>query len=98
MLEYYLFLVLSLFYILRGVFVFSSQHKHLLVTLLSLEYIMLNIFIILIVNVGWESNESYLSLVFLVFAVSEGSVGLSMLVSIARRHGGDHLKRFNLLW
>lgn len=69
-----------------------------LVTLLRLEYIMLNIFIILIINIRWERNESFLSLIFLVFAVSEGRLGLSLLVSISRSHGGDQIKRFNLLW
>jgi NADH:ubiquinone oxidoreductase subunit K len=98
MLEYYLFLVLLLFYIRRGIFVFRSQHKHLLVTLLRLEYVILNIFLILIMNIRWEARESYLSLIFLIFAVSEGRVGLSLLVSISRRHGGDQLKSFNLLW
>lgn len=98
MLEYYFFIILTLFYIGRGIFIFTSQHKHLLITLLSLEYIMLNIFLILIINIRWERIEAYISLIFLVFAVSEGSLGLSVLVSISRRHGGDHIKRFNLVW
>lgn len=98
MLEYYLFLMLVLFYIRRGVFVFSSQHKHLLITLLRLEYIMLNVFLILMINIRWEVRESYLSLVFLIFAVSEGRLGLSILVRISRTHGGDQIKRFNLVW
>lgn len=98
MFEYYLFLLLAIFYIIRGIFIFSSQHKHLLVALLRLEYIMLNVFFILLINMGMETREGYLSLVFLVFAVSEGSLGLAILVSIVRRHGGDYFKRFNLVW
>lgn len=50
------------------------------------------------INIRWEGNESFLSLVFLVFAVSEGRVGLSLLVRISRTHGGDQIKSFNLLW
>lgn len=83
---------------MTGLFVFRSRHKHLLITLLRLEYIILNIFIILVLNVQWESSEGFITLVFLVFAVSEGSLGLSLLVRIVRRHGGDYLKRFNLVW
>lgn len=81
-----------------GVLVFSSQHKHFLITLLRLEYIILNIFIILILNLRWETRESYISLVFLVFAVSEGRVGLSLLVTIARNHGSDQIKSLSLVW
>ena len=46
----------------------------------------------------WDRREAYLTLVFLIFAVSEGSLGLSILVSIVRSHGGDYFKRFNLVW
>lgn len=67
-------------------------------TLLRLEYIILNIFMILILNLGWERFESYISLIFLVFAVSEGRVGLSLLVTIARNHGSDQIKSLNLVW
>lgn len=98
MLEYYFFLIFSLFFMWAGVLVFSSQHKHFLITLLRLEYIMLNIFMILMLNLRWESSESYLSLVFLVFAVSEGRVGLSLLVTISRNHGTDQIKSLNLVW
>lgn len=97
MLEYYFFLAFRLFFIWAGVLVFRSRHKHFLITLLRLEYIMLNIFIILVLNLGWERSESYMSLIFLVFAVSEGRVGLSLLVTIARNHGSDQIKTLNLV-
>lgn len=98
MFEYYLFIMFILFYVFRGLFIFSSRHKHLLITLLSLEYVMLNIFFLLMFNMIWDGREAYLSLIFLIFSVSEGRLGLSILVSIVRTHGGDYFKRFNLLW
>jgi hypothetical protein len=47
MLNYYLVMLFVGFFILRGLLVFCSQHKHLLVTLLRLEYLILRIFILL---------------------------------------------------
>nr|BAT57242.1 NADH dehydrogenase subunit 4L [Fabaeformiscandona kushiroensis] len=90
-----LFLV---FFVVSGLMIFCSQHKHLLVTLLSLEYVMLCMFILLILSSAQEIMEGYMSLIFLVFAVSDGAVGLSILVVLARSHGSDYFKSFNLVW
>jgi NADH:ubiquinone oxidoreductase subunit K len=54
-------------------------------------------FILLMLRRGQEITEGYLSLIFLVFAVSEGALGLSVLVVLARRHGRDYFKSFNLV-
>lgn len=98
MLNFYIVVFFILFFVLRGLLVFCSQHKHLLVTLLRLEYIILSMFILLMLRGGQEIMEGYLSLIFLVFAVSDGAVGLSILVVLARRHGRDYFKSFNLVW
>lgn len=97
MLEYYFFGLLSIFYVLTGLIVFSSFQKHLLSTLLRLEFIILNIFLILIIILRKENIESYLLLVFLVFSVVEGGVGLSILVSFIRSHGSDMIKSFRIV-
>lgn len=97
MLNFYVLILFILFFVTRGLLVFCSQHKHLLATLLSLEYIILCIFIILMLSGGQRVTEGYLALAFLVFAVSEGAIGLSILVVMARRHGGDYFKSFNLV-
>ena len=97
MLNFYAAVLFMVFFVVRGLLVFCSQHKHLLVTLLRLEYIILCIFILLMVGGGQEVIEGYLSLIFLVFAVSDGAVGLSILVVLARRHGRDYFKSFNLV-
>jgi hypothetical protein len=85
-------------FICSGLFVFRSRHKHLLLTLLRLEYVILNIFILLAIDLNLERRESYNLLVFLIFVVVEGRAGLSLLISVVRSHGRDHLKSFNLLW
>lgn len=98
MFDYFILRVFLRIYILRGLFIFSSRHKHLLVTLLRLEYIILNVFIVLVIGVRLERGESFLTLVFLVFAVSEGSIGLSLLVSLSRSHGTDMIKSYRTVW
>lgn len=87
----------SLFIIFCGLWGFISYHKHLLNSLLSLEFIILGIFWLLrlqIVNVG---REIYFTLFFLTLVVCEGALGLSLLILIVRRHGNDYYKRFNVL-
>jgi NADH:ubiquinone oxidoreductase subunit K len=97
MLNFYVTVLFLAFFVARGLLVFCSQHKHLLVTLLRLEYVILCIFILLMMRGGQEIIEGYLSLIFLVFAVSDGAVGLSILVVLARSHGRDYFKSFNLV-
>nr|ASY98426.1 NADH dehydrogenase subunit 4L [Neodanuria bolauana] len=80
-----------------GLWVFSSKRKHLLMTLLSLEFIVLILFIILYNYVLVMSGELYMTMFFLSFAVCEGVLGLSILVSMIRTHGNDYFNSFGLL-
>nr|QFQ01353.1 NADH dehydrogenase subunit 4L [Oplophorus typus]QUL61619.1 NADH dehydrogenase subunit 4L [Oplophorus typus] len=91
---YYFLPVLSL---LCGLWAFISVRKHLLNTLLSLEYIMLSIFwfmTVMIVNLG---GDSFFVLFFLTLAACEGALGLALLVSVVRTHGNDNFSSFNVL-
>lgn len=93
----FLSVLVSLLIIFCGLWSFVNYHKHLLNSLLRLEFIILGIFWLLslqLVNVG---GEVYFSLFFLVLVVCEGRLGLSLLVFIVRRHGRDYFKRFNIL-
>lgn len=38
-----------------------------------------------------------MTLIFLVFTISEGALGLSILVSLVRRQGNDYLTRLSIL-
>nr|AIW06219.1 NADH dehydrogenase subunit 4L [Siphlonurus sp. MT-2014] len=83
--------------ILSGVWVFISKRKHLLATLLSLEFIVLSLYLLLfsyLMNLGCEL---YFTMVFLTFAVCEGALGLSVLVSMIRTHGNDYFQSFSVL-
>nr|AND97167.1 NADH dehydrogenase subunit 4L [Theopompa sp. FY-2016a] len=82
---------------LSGLWVFSSSRKHLLMTLLSLEFIVLVLFITLYYYVMMMVGELYITMFFLSFAVCEGALGLSILVSMIRTHGNDFFSSFGLL-
>lgn len=76
---------------------FISKRKHLLATLLRLEGLMLIIFsLFYLISCSLMRVMSF-SLVFLSFTACEGALGLSLLVSLVRTHGGDHFVSLNFL-
>nr|YP_009253821.1 NADH dehydrogenase subunit 4L [Helice tientsinensis]YP_009346401.1 NADH dehydrogenase subunit 4L [Helice latimera]YP_010743788.1 NADH dehydrogenase subunit 4L [Helice tridens]ALK01312.1 NADH dehydrogenase subunit 4L [Helice tientsinensis]AOR53783.1 NADH dehydrogenase subunit 4L [Helice latimera]WET30534.1 NADH dehydrogenase subunit 4L [Helice tridens] len=87
----------SVFMIFCGLWSFISYNKHLLNSLLSLEFMMLGVFWLLSLQLSMVGSEIYFSLFFLTLAVCEGALGLSLLVLIVRSHGNDYFKSFNLL-
>ncbi|YP_009183567.1 NADH dehydrogenase subunit 4L (mitochondrion) [Galleria mellonella] len=82
---------------LIGNMIFVSKHKHLLIVLLSLEFIVLSIFFFLLIYLSLIEMNMFMLMVFLVFSVCEGALGLSILVSMIRTHGNDYFQSFNLL-
>ncbi|NP_570620.1 NADH dehydrogenase subunit 4L (mitochondrion) [Bombyx mandarina] len=89
------FLFIYMFFI--GNLIFVSKNKHLLVVLLSLEFIVLSIFFFFLVLLMFIDYDMYMLMVFLVFSVCEGSLGLSILVSMIRSHGNDYFQSFSML-
>nr|YP_009488053.1 NADH dehydrogenase subunit 4L [Anopheles kompi]AWB99742.1 NADH dehydrogenase subunit 4L [Anopheles kompi] len=88
---------LSMIMFMVGGLVFVSNRKHLLSTLLSLEYMVLSLFIFLFFYLNYMNYESYFSMFFLTFCVCEGVLGLSILVSMIRTHGNDYFQSFSIL-
>nr|YP_005351200.1 NADH dehydrogenase subunit 4L [Periplaneta americana]ADD71935.1 NADH dehydrogenase subunit 4L [Periplaneta americana] len=80
-----------------GIWVFSSNRKHLLVTLLSLEFIVLILFLMLYTYLNSFNYELFFSMVFLTFSVCEGALGLSILVSMIRSYGNDYFQSYVML-
>nr|YP_002265597.1 NADH dehydrogenase subunit 4L [Tetraphalerus bruchi]ACF35130.1 NADH dehydrogenase subunit 4L [Tetraphalerus bruchi] len=80
-----------------GLFVFSMKRKHLLLTLLSLEFIILSLYSLIFFYLVFTDCECYFSVIFLGFSVCEGVMGLSILVSLIRTHGNDFFQAFSLL-
>nr|AKF78364.1 NADH dehydrogenase subunit 4L [Nothancyla verreauxi] len=93
----YLNMILSLIMFISGIIVYVLKRKHLLSTLLSLEFIVLSLFYLLFMMYMNYNYEFYFTMIFLVFSVCEGALGLSILVSMIRTHGNDYFQSFNIL-
>nr|AII02475.1 NADH dehydrogenase subunit 4L [Astrotischeria sp. MJT-2014] len=91
-----LFFVFMIMYIVGNI-IFVSKYKHLLIVLLSLEFIVLSIFFFFLIFLFLMEWDMYLLMGFLVFSVCEGALGLSILVSMIRTHGNDYFQSFNML-
>ncbi len=89
-------LIFFFFLFFRGIFSFVFSSKHLLNMLLRLEYLVLVLFLLIFFYLSYFGLDIYFSLYFLTFSVCEGVLGLSILVSIIRRHGNDYFLRFSL--
>nr|ALO77432.1 NADH deshydrogenase subunit 4L [Attagenus hottentotus] len=88
----------SLIAYFSGLFSFSVNRKYLLLMLLSLELIVLSLFCMLFTFFGIFNFESYFSMIFISMSVCESALGLSILVSLVRTHGGDYFQLFSILW
>nr|YP_010364857.1 NADH dehydrogenase subunit 4L [Odoiporus longicollis]UOL50374.1 NADH dehydrogenase subunit 4L [Odoiporus longicollis] len=85
------------FSFLSGLFVFSMKRKHMLLMLLSLEYVIVSLFLILFVYLSMM-EDYYFSLVYLTMSVCESALGLSILVMMIRNCGNDFVLTFSSLW
>nr|YP_009441951.1 NADH dehydrogenase subunit 4L [Pityogenes bidentatus]AOY40172.1 NADH dehydrogenase subunit 4L [Pityogenes bidentatus] len=81
-----------------GVFVYCMKYKHFLIMLLSLEVVVLSIFISFLCFFSFFNLEVFTSIIYLAMSVCEGALGLSLLVLIIRTHGSDMILNFDLLW
>nr|YP_009048779.1 NADH dehydrogenase subunit 4L [Apodemia mormo]AID52314.1 NADH dehydrogenase subunit 4L [Apodemia mormo] len=80
-----------------GNLIFVSKRKHLLIMLMSLEFIVLSIYFLMMLYLMMINNNMYMLMVFLVLTVCEGALGLSILVSMVRTYGNDYFQSFNLI-
>nr|YP_010222572.1 NADH dehydrogenase subunit 4L [Hippotiscus dorsalis]UCC46022.1 NADH dehydrogenase subunit 4L [Hippotiscus dorsalis] len=92
-----MFEYIFLFNLFCGFTVFCSTRKHLLLSLLSLEYMVLCVFISLFFILFMYGYEMYFCMLFLIFTVCEGALGLSILVTLVRNQGNDYLSSLSLL-
>nr|QNE85933.1 NADH dehydrogenase subunit 4L [Euphylidorea dispar] len=92
-----IYLIFPIFMFFCGSLVFVFNCKHLLGMLLSLEFIVLSLFMNLFIYLSMFNYELYFSMVFLTFSVCEGALGLGILVSMIRTHGNDYLNSFSIL-
>nr|AXS65197.1 NADH dehydrogenase subunit 4L [Staphylinoidea sp. 1 KM-2017] len=81
-----------------GILMFSLKRKHLLLMLMSLEFIILSLYFNLMIYLSDLNYEYYFSMIFLTMSVCESALGLSILVSLIRSYGNDYFQTFNILW
>nr|YP_002735092.1 NADH dehydrogenase subunit 4L [Saldula arsenjevi]ABZ02134.1 NADH dehydrogenase subunit 4L [Saldula arsenjevi] len=94
-----LYNILLMFMLISGLYVFCSMHKHLLLTLLSIEFLVLVLFLGFFYFFMFYTYDLYFILIFLTFSVCEGALGLSILVSLIRCHGNDNVNSLSpLTW
>nr|AXS65537.1 NADH dehydrogenase subunit 4L [Chrysomeloidea sp. 7 KM-2017] len=92
-----LILFFSIFMFFSGLVVFASNRKHLLLMLLSLEFIVLSLYLNMFVYLSLL-NDFFFSVIFLTMSVCEGSLGLAILVMMIRSCGNDYVLTFSSLW
>nr|AII02342.1 NADH dehydrogenase subunit 4L [Tineola bisselliella] len=92
----YMYMVFIIMFLI-GNMIFVTKYKHLLIILLSLEFMVLSIFFFFLVMLSYISYDLYMLMGFLVFSVCEGVLGLSILVLMIRTYGNDYFQSFNLL-
>nr|WEP24845.1 NADH dehydrogenase subunit 4L [Metidiocerus sp.] len=71
--------------------------KHILLCLLSLEFIILSLLYLILSYCLLFKYSIYIYLFFMTFYVCEGVLGLSVLVCLIRSHGNDYLNSL-FLW
>nr|ALO70338.1 NADH deshydrogenase subunit 4L [Atheta sp. 2 EF-2015] len=91
-------LLFSFLMYFSGLLVFCMKRKHLLLMLLSLEFIILSLYFNMFIYLSSFNFEYYFCMIFLTMSVCEGALGLSILVSLIRTHGNDYFQTFSVLW
>lgn len=90
-------LIFCIFIYIRGLFIYSIKRKHLLLILLSLEFIVLSLYIRIFFYLSLYDFEYFFRLIFLTFSVCEGVLGLSLMVLLIRTHGNDYFQVLRVL-
>nr|AML26506.1 NADH dehydrogenase subunit 4L [Staphylinidae sp. BMNH 1274665] len=91
-------MIISITMLMSGLLVFSLKRKHLLMMLLSLEFMVIALYFNLFIYLNNYLNETYFLMIFLMMSVCEGVLGLSILVSLIRMYGNDYFQTFSMLW
>nr|QWB85647.1 NADH dehydrogenase subunit 4L [Tragosoma depsarium] len=93
-----MYLFVSSFMFFSGLLVFSSKRKHLLLMLLSLEFIVLSLYFNIFLYLSSYGYDYFFSMIFITMSVCEGALGLSVMVSMIRSWGNDYILTFSSLW
>nr|AZL93356.1 NADH dehydrogenase subunit 4L [Pamphilius sp. ZJUH_2016023] len=97
MMKMFIMLIIMFILFFQGIFVFNSNYNHLLIMLLSLEFLVLTLFLILMYYFMNINSEFYFGMIFLTFSVCESALGLAILISLIRSHGNDYFKILSII-
>nr|DAZ91364.1 TPA_asm: ND4L [Pandorites podoceroides] len=86
-----------LFSLMIGLTSFVLNVNHLLNSLLSLEFLSVNVYWWLSGVIFLTEGDFYFILFYLVMVVSEGVLGLSLLIMSAYSHGSEKMKIYSSL-
>nr|AOY39768.1 NADH dehydrogenase subunit 4L [Hylurgops palliatus] len=91
------------FYSLVGIFmssvlVFMLKYKHFLLMLISLEAMIISLYVLMFIYYNQFYSEQFLSIFYLTLSVCESALGLSLLVLMIRTCGTDMLTMLDSLW
>nr|UBS94013.1 NADH dehydrogenase subunit 4L [Oliarus cf. filicicola HI01081] len=84
------------FFFFFGLIALFLVRKHYLMSLLSMELIFLSLFLFNMYYLSFYNFEYFYCILFLIFGVCDGSLGLTLLVYLVRKMGGDYVDSFNL--
>nr|ADO60524.1 NADH dehydrogenase subunit 4L [Lycus dentipes] len=91
-------LFVPFFMFVVGLVSFTYKCKHLLLMLMSLEFVVLSIYLTMFFMFNSFLFEYYFSLVFISIMVCESALGLSILVVMVRSYGNDYFQSLSVLW
>ena len=92
-----LFILVLIFILIFGIIFYIFNFNHLLIILLGLEYLLLILSLLFIINFIIFIKQLILLLIFFVFCIRESVLGLRILIIIVRLYGNDYLKSLLVL-
>nr|CCI69377.1 NADH dehydrogenase subunit 4L [Metacrangonyx sp. 4 MDMBR-2012] len=81
--------------VLMGLVKFILNDNFVLISLLSLEYISLLMYLLMSMSLPLLGGEMYYLLYFLVMMICEGVLGLSLMILISFSHSSGLMKLYN---
>nr|UZH32930.1 NADH dehydrogenase subunit 4L [Aphis spiraecola] len=92
-----LFILVLFFMLFSGVLFYIFNFNHLLMMLLGLEYLLLILSLLFLINLMMFIKQYFLLLIFFIFCISESVLGLTILILMVRMYGNDYLKSLMIL-
>nr|AOY39548.1 NADH dehydrogenase subunit 4L [Scolytinae sp. BMNH 1040075] len=81
-----------------GLVSYIMSNKHFLLMLISLEVMVLSVYMLLFLYFVQFESEWFVNMIYLSLSVCEGALGLTLLVVLIRTHGMDMVTMFDNLW